>query len=316
MGLFLGIDTSNYTTSLACYDTTSGQLIQQKKLLPVQEGSLGLRQSDALFHHVKQLPALSGELWKAVSSKELTAIGVSTQPRRQEDSYMPCFLAGQSLAESLGAAMNIPVYGFSHQEGHVAAALYGSGHLDWMEKQFIAFHFSGGTSEGLMVYPEGKRFRIQRIAGSLDLKAGQAVDRVGVMLGLSFPAGPALEALAAQSSRTYKIKPVMKGCDCSLSGVENKCRAMLAQKEAPEDIAKFCLQFIGETLSAMTAAILKEQGTFGLLYAGGVMSNQYIRAQIESRFGGIFCPPCFSSDNAAGVAVLAARAAGEVLHVG
>lgn len=316
MGLFLGIDTSNYTTSLSLYDTASNQIMQQKKLLPVREGSLGLRQSDALFQHVKQLPALSQALWEMAPGKTLTAIGVSTQPRRQKDSYMPCFLAGESLAVSLGAALDAPVYRFSHQEGHVAAALYGSGHLDWMKRQFIAFHFSGGTSEGLMVYPEENRFRIQRIAGSLDLKAGQAVDRVGVMLGLPFPAGAALEALAAKSSRTFKVKPVMKGCDCSLSGVENKFRDMLSRKEAPEDIARFCLTFLSETLAEMTGAILKEYGSFPLLYAGGVMSNQYIRAQMEDRFGGIFCPPCYSGDNAAGVAVLAAQASQEDSHVG
>lgn len=311
MSLYLGIDTSNYTTSLALYDGKSGQIQQKKKLLPVKEGALGLRQSDALFHHVKQLPDLAQALFAEVGERKIAAIGVSTQPRRRDDSYMPCFLAGESLAKTMGAAFSLPVYPFSHQEGHVAAALYGAGCLSWMDKPFIAFHFSGGTSDGLLVRPDGKRLQIEQIAGSLDLKAGQAVDRVGLMLGLSFPAGPALEQLAAQSEKNYKIKPVMKGCDCSFSGVENRCRSMLEKGESPCDIARYCLDFIAASLSGMTEKLLEQYGPYPLLYAGGVMSNQYIRRIIEQRFGGVFCPPVYSSDNAAGIAVLAAKMAQE-----
>ena len=311
MSLYLGIDTSNYTTSLALYDGKSGQIQQKKKLLPVKEGALGLRQSDALFHHVKQLPDLAQALFAEAGERKIAAIGVSTQPRRRDDSYMPCFLAGESLAKTMGAALSLPVYPFSHQEGHVAAALYGAGCLSWMDKPFIAFHFSGGTSDGLLVRPDGKRLQIEQIAGSLDLKAGQAVDRVGLMLGLSFPAGPALEQLAAQSEKNYKIKPVMKGCDCSFSGVENRCRSMLEKGESPCDIARYCLDFITASLSGMTEKLLEQYGPYPLLYAGGVMSNQYIRRIIEQRFGGVFCPPVYSSDNAAGIAVLAAKMAQE-----
>lgn len=311
MSLYLGIDTSNYTTSLALYDSESGQIRQQKKLLPVKDGALGLRQSDALFHHVKQLPILAQALFTEAEGKKIAAIGVSTQPRRREDSYMPCFLAGESLARTMGAALQVPVYTFSHQEGHVAAALYGSGHLDWMDQTFIAFHFSGGTSDGLLVKPDGKRFFIDQVSGSMDLKAGQAVDRVGMMLGLSFPAGPELEKLAAQSEKKNKIKAVMKDCDCSFSGVENRCRTMLEKGESPCDIARYCLDFIAASLSAMTEKLLERYGDLPLLYAGGVMSNQYIRQIIETRFGGVFCPPIYSADNAAGIAVLAAKMAQE-----
>ena len=310
MGIFLGIDTSNYTTSMALLDWESGKIMQQKKLLPVENGKLGLRQSEALFQHVRQLPDLASLLFD--TRTPLSGIGVSTQPRRQEDSYMPCFLAGESQARTLGAALQIPVYPFSHQEGHVAAALYGSGHLDWFDRPFLAFHFSGGTSECLLVRPDRHRMDIQKITGSLDLKAGQAVDRVGKMLGLPFPAGPQLELLAEQSTKKFSVKPVMKGCDCSLSGVENRCRFMLEKGERPEDVARYCLDFLVVSLSRMTELLLEKYPGYPLLYAGGVMSNRYIRQVIESRFGGVFCPPAFSSDNAAGIAVLAARMAQEV----
>lgn len=312
MSLFLGIDTSNYTTSVALLDTESGQIIQQKKLLPVQKGMLGLRQSDALFQHIRQLPELAACLFEGHPALSLAGIGVSTQPRRQADSYMPCFLAGESQAKTMAAVFGIPLYSFSHQEGHVAAALYGSGHLDWLMKPFIAFHFSGGTSEGLLVRPDGFLMKIEKIAGSLDLKAGQAVDRIGQMLDLPFPAGPQLEQLAAQSKKQFSVRPVMKGCNCSLSGVENQCRALFEKGEAPADIARYCLDFLTESLCAMTEALLHQYGTYPLLYAGGVMSNCYIRETVERRFGGVFCPPAYSSDNAAGIAVLSARMAQEV----
>ena len=307
MGVFLGIDTSNYTTSVALFHTKSQRIVQQKKLLSVPDGALGLRQSDALFQHVRQLPELVQLVWSQEPETVLSGIGVSTQPRRRQDSYMPCFLAGVSQAKTLACVLRIPWYPFSHQEGHVAAALYGSGHLDWLDRPFLAFHVSGGTTEGLMVTPDGSRMQIQKIAGSLDLKAGQAVDRVGKMLGLPFPAGPQLEELAQQSDKEFVVKVARKGCDCSLSGVENQCRAMLERGAAAADIAKYCLVFLAESISTMTKAVLDQYGNYPLLYAGGVMSNQYLRKVLQQRFGGVFCPPVFSSDNAAGIAVLAAR---------
>ena len=307
MGVFLGIDTSNYTTSVALFHTKSQRLVQQKKLLSVPDGAVGLRQSDALFQHVRQLPELVQLVWSQEPETVLSGIGVSTQPRRRQDSYMPCFLAGVSQAKTLACVLRIPWYPFSHQEGHVAAALYGSGHLDWLDRPFLAFHVSGGTTEGLMVTPDGSRMQIQKIAGSLDLKAGQAVDRVGKMLGLPFPAGRQLEELAQQSDKEFVVKVARKGCDCSLSGVENQCRAMLERGAAAADIAKYCLVFLAESISTMTKAVLDQYGNYPLLYAGGVMSNQYLRKVLQQRFGGVFCPPVFSSDNAAGIAVLAAR---------
>ncbi len=170
MGVFLGIDTSNYTTSMALLNTDSNELIQRKKLLSVQDGALGLRQSDALFQHVRQLPDMASDLFKELPDLCLTGIGVSTQPRRHKDSYMPCFLAGESQARTVAALLHIPLFSFSHQEGHIAAALYGSGHLDWLEHPFLAFHFSGGTSEGLYVKPKERWIEVEKVASSLDLK--------------------------------------------------------------------------------------------------------------------------------------------------
>lgn len=308
MSAFLGIDTSNYTTSAALFDSEANTIIQSKKLLPVKAGELGLRQSDAVFAHVKQLGDMVQNVFDEYR-EEITAIGVSTRPRDIDGSYMPCFLVGEMAASCLGAALKVPVLPFAHQQGHVAAALYSAGRLDLFRERFIAFHLSGGTTEALLVEPSAERIiRCTKIGGSMDLKAGQAVDRVGVMLGLPFPAGKYLEELALKSDRKFKIKPVMKGMECCLSGVENKCRKMLENGEKPEDIALFCLKSVEAALCGMTDATLSEYGKLPLVYAGGVMSNCIIRNTIENKYGGIFAKPEFSSDNAAGIAVLAAEA--------
>lgn len=308
MSAFLGIDTSNYTTSAALFDSEANTIIQSKKLLPVKAGELGLRQSDAVFAHVKQLGDMVQNIFAEYGGK-ITAIGVSTRPRDIDGSYMPCFLVGEMAANCLGAALKVPVLPFAHQQGHVAAALYSAGRLDLFRERFIAFHLSGGTTEALLVEPSAERIiRCTKIGGSMDLKAGQAVDRVGVMLGLPFPAGKYLEELALKSDRKFKIKPVMKGTECCLSGIENKCRKMLENGEKPEDTALFCLKSVEAALCGMTDAMLSEYCKLPLVYAGGVMSNCIIRNTIKNKYGGIFAKPEFSSDNAAGIAVLAAEA--------
>ena len=306
--MFLGIDTSNYTTSAALYDLSVNEIIQRKKLLPVKEGELGLRQSDAVFAHVKQL----GEIFETLingNKYNIDAIGVSTRPRDIDGSYMPCFLVGEMVSKTLSSVLKIPRYDFSHQQGHIAAALFSAGRLDLINEKFIAFHLSGGTTEALLVTPDENRIiKCEKVAGSADLKAGQAVDRVGVMLGLPFPAGKYLEELALSSTAGYKIKPTMKGAECCLSGIENKCRKMLDSGEKREDIALFCLKSVEAALCGMTDALISEYGKLPLIYAGGVMSNKIIRKTIEEKYGGIFALPEFSSDNAAGIAVLASIA--------
>lgn len=307
MPKFLGIDTSNYTTSLAVYDSFGGGVVQQKKLLPVAKGQLGLRQSDAVFHHTVQLPQLFEQLLRTVSLSGVQAVGVSAVPRTESGSYMPCFLAGVSAAQAFCAACGAALHRFSHQQGHIAATLFSAGRLDLLKQRFLAFHVSGGTTDALLVEPD-ERFlpRITLVASSLDLKAGQAVDRCGVMLGLAFPAGQALDELASRCDDEFRIRPVLKGADCSLSGVENKCRNMLAAGESPERIAKFCVQSICAALDKMAEKLLAEYGELPLVFSGGVMSNSYISRVLGSKYGACFAQPAFSCDNAAGVAVLAA----------
>ncbi len=142
-------------------------------------------------------------------------------------------------------------------------------------------------------------------AQSLDLKAGQAVDRVGRMLGLPFPAGRQLEALALQSERRFRIRPAMKGRDCSLSGIQNQCERMQKAGEPACDIALFCIESILAVVDRMTEQIRESEGNLPVIYSGGVMSNRIIRERITGKYGGFFAEPQFSSDNAAGISILA-----------
>ena len=305
MSYFLGIDTSNYTTSVALYDNINNSIVSKKKLLPVKEGEKGIRQSDAVFHHTVQLPELIKELFEECKC-QISGIGVSVRPCNEDGSYMPCFLSGISVAVSLSSALNVPLYRFSHQDGHITAALYSSKALDFINCDFIAFHISGGTSQALLVKPNEEYFKTIKVSDSLDLKAGQAIDRVGLSLGLNFPCGPELEKLARNSCKTLEyIKVFRRDGMFSLSGVENKCKQMLDKKNNPEDIALYCLSYIYSAIDDTVSELINEYGNLPIVFSGGVMSNKIIREKLESKYNSYFAEPVFSSDNACGVAVLA-----------
>lgn len=299
-----GIDSSNYRSSAAAlYDDFNYQ--SNRKLLQVDKGKRGLRQSDAVFLHTKQLPALIKELLLNIDTSDIASVGVSDRPRRLEDSYMPCFLTGLGYAEILASALKVPLFRFSHQEGHIAAALLSSGRLDLLNKEFIAFHVSGGTTEALLVSPSDIGFNTKIIAKTLDLHLGQVVDRVGVKLGLEFPCGEELEKLALKGKVTKKPVPCIKGFDCALSGAENICQKMLDSGEAFENIAAFTIDFAAETLCKMTEKIKLEYGDLPFVYSGGVMANNIIKNKLQQITNADFASIELSGDNAVGIALLA-----------
>ena len=189
--LFIGIDTSNYTTSCAVSDSKGNILHNFKILLPVKEGERGLRQSEAVFAHIKNLSYISECIRNNVGDGEIAAIGYSAFPRDVEGSYMPCFLVGEAIGNMLSAFFKVPLYRFSHQSGHIRAAVYSS-KAD-VDDEFIAFHVSGGTTEVVKVKCENKYYKTEIIGGSNDLHAGQAIDRIGVHLGFKFPCGKEIE---------------------------------------------------------------------------------------------------------------------------
>ena len=313
----LGIDTSNYTTSAAIYDLDTHKVTGQRKLLPVPDGQCGLRQSDAVFHHTRQLHKVISSLFFFFFYKPIIkAVGVSSRPIDKDGSYMPCFSVGVNTANIIGSVLSVPVYNFSHQQGHIAAAIYSSGTQYLYNRKFIAFHVSGGTTEAVIVTPdEDKIFCTQLAARSLDLHAGQAVDRVGVALGLSFPCGRELEKLALSCTQIVKVKTCLKGSDCCLSGIENICRNILDKGESKELVALTCLKFLSKTIEQMCSAVLEQYGQMPILFAGGVMSNSIIREDLSKKFDCIFAQPEYSSDNACGTSVLASLLYNKEVHL-
>lgn len=304
MSIYLGIDTSNYTTSVCLYDSDSGAVISKRKLLPVKNGECGLRQSDAVFHHVQQLPALFEEAFGEFSDR-IKAIGVSYAPRTEKGSYMPCFTVGLTAASILSSVLKVPVYRFSHQQGHIAAALYSVDRLELLRQKHIAFHVSGGTTEALLVNGEDGFVTTRIAAKTLDLNAGQLIDRVGVMLGLHFPCGKELEQLALQCDEKIKTRPTLKELDCCLSGGQNIAEKYLKEGKSPAYIARFTMEFISSAIVGMSQRIREKYGNLDFVYAGGVMSDSIIRDELQSLHDCVFALPEFSGDNAAGTAVLA-----------
>ena len=300
--MYIGFDTSNYTTSVAAFDGV--HMYQQKQLLTVKSGERGLRQSDAVFQHTVNMPKLIDRL--DVSLGKIKAVGVSTRPREVEGSYMPCFLVGINNAVSVSRFTGAKLYETSHQIGHILAALYSVDRLDLVNTPFVAFHVSGGTTEALLVEPDSEKLiKATVIAQSTDLKAGQAIDRAGVMMGYTFPCGRVLDELSRKSDREFKIKPSMNGLNCSLSGIENKARSMLDNGESKEDISKYVLSSICSAVDKMTEGILEEYGNLPLVYAGGVMSNTLIKDRITNKYNAYFAQPQYSCDNACGTAIYA-----------
>lgn len=306
----LGIDTSNYTCSAALYDSITGEVFIKKRLLPHPKGAIGLRQSQAVFEHVKCLGDIIEELFLKTNAS-FDVVGVSNKPRTVEGSYMPCFLVGEMTAKSICASNCKKLYKYSHQQGHIAAALYSANKLSWLkEGRFIAFHVSGGTTECLLIRCcNNKICDITKLGGTLDLNAGQVIDRVGSKLGLDFPAGSELEKLALKCNACemdiIKFKTAVKNMDCCLSGLENKCSALLSFGHSKEYVARYCLTCIGYSLCDIFESVYLNFGELPVLFAGGVMRNSIIKTMLSKKYNTFFAEPEYSSDNALGPAILA-----------
>ena len=301
----IGFDTSNYTTSIAYFDGMNGE--NQSKLLPVKDGALGLRQSDAVFGHIKSLPELSGRLFSHIDAQSIKAVGVSTRPRAVDGSYMPCFTVGYSHAKMLADMLDVPLYEFSHQQGHVAACLWSAGRLDLMDQSHLAWHLSGGTTELLLVEPEGTNVRCTRIGGTTDISAGQLIDRTGQMLELPFPAGKSLDALSrgAEDRDVFNVK--CPETEFSLSGVQNKVQQYFERSKDPCETAAYALRCMAKAVCKATENARKIYPGLPVVFSGGVASNSLLRSYAAS-YDGIFAEPQFSTDNAMGSAILTHRA--------
>lgn len=300
----IGMDTSNYTTSIAWFDGDSG--VNCSKLLPVKQGELGLRQSDAVFAHTKSLPELSDRLFSDIRAENIRAVGVSTRPRAVEGSYMPCFMVGYSHAKLLSNVLNVPLVEVSHQQGHVAASLWSAGRMDLMDNPHLAWHLSGGTTELLLVEPEGKNVNCTKIGGTTDISAGQLIDRTGQLLELPFPSGKYVDALSQEATGKERFRVKCTDAFFSLSGVQNKVQQFFAAGGSREETAAYALRCVAYAVFRASEQALQMYPGLEIVFSGGVASNSMLRDTLQP-LKPVFCEPRYSTDNAMGVAVLTHR---------
>lgn len=307
--MILAIDTSCYTTSVAYMDMEGNLLSDQRRVLEVPLGERGLSQSEALFQHIRNLPQLMQSLSQSVDLRGIKAVGVSTRPRPVEGSYMPVFLGGEQSAIIVASTLQVPLYSLSHQEGHMMAGIFSSEFRPAVGQKFFLVHFSGGTSEVILTEKcdQGK-YHLKLYAYGNDLHAGQFVDRIGVLLGLTFPTGAALERLAASyQGEVPKIKTWAKGREFSFSGQETAIRRLLEQGLEHGAAARAVEETVARTMIKVLSRAMEETGVADILLVGGVMSNQFIADTLKRKLPQAclwFAKPKYASDNAVGIAAL------------
>ncbi|NLD20337.1 MAG: hypothetical protein GX663_08880 [Clostridiales bacterium] len=306
----LGIDTSNYKTSVAVVDNSGSIICDYRRLLEVKKGEKGLRQSEALFQHVKALPVLMSQACDSFCG-ELSAVAYSSRPRSVEGSYMPVFLAGESLGRSLASALKIPAFDFSHQEGHIESVKAFS---PFKEKDlFLACHFSGGTCEMLKCSPSG----IEIMGGTKDISYGQVIDRAGVAMGYDFPAGEALDKLAlrAEGSTELLTKIKVKDVRLNLSGIDTQIKNVLAEGSVKQE--DMLVREIFEKLSDSMIGIISQTaaitGIIDVIVTGGVSSSIFMRNRMRGflenlDINAVFGNVNLSQDNGVGIALLGGNA--------
>ena len=304
----IGIDTSNYTTSCAAVSDDGKIISDRRKLLSVKEGQRGLRQQEALFQHVSNLPDLIHDLMKDIEGYDVEAVSCSVRPRPVEGSYMPVFNAGKSFAEVISDTLKCPVITFSHQEGHVEAARYETVLQD--EDDMVFFHLSGGTTEAVSLPG------YDLVGRTLDISFGQFIDRIGVAMGVGFPCGGMLDETASgYEGSDIPDLPVIKVKDAevNLSGIETFCQKYL--KDNPDvdkgAMSKAIFDACSHALAKMIKDIYAKTGKTNYLLAGGVSSSRYIRKRLEDLIPDdvavCFGKPELCRDNAVGIAFLGGK---------
>lgn len=305
MRAVLGLDTSCYFTSLALVDEVGQVRLNARTQLTVARGERGLRQSEAVFAHVLDLPALFAAQAEALAAVQVILVAASTAPRPAPDAYMPVFRVGEGQGKVYAQALGVPFFSTNHQDGHIAAALLGSGLEN--SRSFLAFHLSGGTTE-MLWYRGGDT---ELLGGTLDLPAGQLVDRIGVRMGCPFPSGSSLEALAEKGQARGMLGASVTGCHCHLSGAEAAAMRLLAQGAAQEDVAAELYDFLARTVLRLMEGGMERTGEKRVLLTGGVASSALLRRMLAERARKRripvelhFARPGLSGDNAVGVALL------------
>lgn len=308
--VYIGIDTSCYTTSIAVFDEKGHLLAESRKILDVKAGRCGLQQSEMVFQHTRNLPSLA-ETVLSNCNHNVVAIGVSGYPRPLENSYMPAFLAGMGLARSLAALTGAKLEVISHQENHLEAGMWSA--KGPQKQKFLFLHASGGTTDLLLAEQDVLgRYKITQVGGSIDLHAGQFIDRIGVALGLQFPTGPALEKLAATAENPIDLPVSVRKLQVSLSGSATAAQRKLASGVDGAALALGVENTLAETFTRMLRNGAAIYNVKDVLLVGGVSSNSYIRQYVQNKLNKhnikIWIPEAkYSCDNAAGCAAFAWR---------
>ncbi len=304
-GCVLGFDTSCYTTSCALVSLEGQVLVSVRLPLEVALGDRGLRQSEAVFKHLRQIPQAFRQALDQAGRPAVGAVCVSAAPTDRAGSYMPVFVAGLSFAQGIAQALDVPCFETSHQQGHFAAARIG---LEGLGLPHLGLHLSGGTTEILRIDHESAVM----LGGSADISAGQLIDRVGVALGLPFPAGPALEKLARACQPAGRYPAILKDeMSCSFSGAEAQAMRDIASGLPGEEIAAKVFDCVARVALKMGAAAAGRIGVNDLLITGGVASSSLLREMLIRRVTGRGMPISlhfgqaqYAGDNAAGVAAI------------
>lgn len=308
---FLGIDTSNYKTSIAVVDDNSNIICDTRLFLEVKQGEKGLRQSDALFQHVKNLPLLMEEM-RSCFSGHISAVSYSSKPRPVEGSYMPVFLAGEGFAKSIAAALDVPAYAFSHQEGHIEAIKNYSTFKSY--DKVLSCHFSGGTTEVLQVEGNDSGYTIDIVGGSDDISLGQVIDRTGVLMGYPFPSGEYLDKIAIEtlgtSNKLTAIK--VKGCRFNLSGIDTQIKRLIESNEGDDRLIKEMFDKLSDAVIKVISQSCEKTGLNAVIMAGGVLSSRYLKSILEHELSNLGIDTAFdnnglSQDNAVGIALLGGK---------
>ena len=227
---------------------------------------------------------------------------------------MPVFFAGESYARSIAAALDIPLFTFSHQEGHIEAVKAFSKHSDGQE--ILACHFSGGTSELLHVIDNGHGYDIEIVGGSKDIAFGQVIDRAGVAMGMRFPAGEEMDKLALDSKEISNILTPVKVKEgwLNLSGIDTQMKRALEDSNTGSlsMLTTELFTKLSDAMCAMISDAVRQTGINNVIMAGGVSSSRFMRERITEKLTSSETDVEFSSgelsqDNAIGVAVLGGK---------
>lgn len=314
---YMGIDTSAYTTSVAVIDEKRNLIFDGRNMLKVKHGDRGLRQQEAVFQHINNLPSLINLLSNEVDISRIRTVSASTKPRNNKESYMPVFKVAQGQAFVISKILEAEYKEFSHQEGHIAAGILGSNMNH--SKRFLAFHISGGTTELLYIEDNMKNYNIKIIGGTKDISAGQLIDRIGVKLGLLFPCGREMDILSSNGLIINKKLPIsIDETWVNFSGAETFFYRLVEDKlYSKNDISNSVFNCIAESLVNIVIQAIKIYDVNDILIIGGVAANMFLRKVFDEKInksglGNVYFPITnYCTDNAIGIAYLGAIKDGE-----